>query len=239
MTLPLTPVFSTMTPTSNISVLTKLWPSLRDSSWAFHTTFKARSLKRSNIMLMEKAPELDAVGAAAGVTEPAIEEPKKAEVLEETPPTLELASPPPGAPAVVRTITPDFPLSPRLGTTALKREAKLAAKAVATAAAAALAETPRPVPLPGRAGAELSSSVSSKRGDKPSDRVTRAALAKWDLPASARVLPSTNDADERSASKVAAVAPSNTTKLERRRGRLVHWSTTALPPTGTVMELLA
>mmetsp|Transcript_67001 Transcript_67001/g.216584 ORF Transcript_67001/g.216584 Transcript_67001/m.216584 type:complete len:385 (+) Transcript_67001:893-2047(+) len=87
-TLPETPVFSAMTPTSSISVLTKLWPRRRHSSCAFQTTLRARSLNFSNIIFMEEdspAPREGAAGAAA-VMEPARELPKKEEPLDETAP---------------------------------------------------------------------------------------------------------------------------------------------------------
>mmetsp|Transcript_98129 Transcript_98129/g.259178 ORF Transcript_98129/g.259178 Transcript_98129/m.259178 type:complete len:408 (-) Transcript_98129:442-1665(-) len=104
-TLPETPVFSAMTPTSSISVLTKLWPKRRLSSCALHTALSARSLNFSNIIDMEPRPDL--AGAAAEVTEPAIEDPRKEEPLEATQDVDAMAMPA-GAPTNARPAIPDF-----------------------------------------------------------------------------------------------------------------------------------
>mmetsp|Transcript_114188 Transcript_114188/g.158453 ORF Transcript_114188/g.158453 Transcript_114188/m.158453 type:complete len:331 (+) Transcript_114188:177-1169(+) len=130
-TLPATPEFSAMTPTRSISVVTALWPRRRDSSCAFQTTFSAFSLNFSNIMLIEDAPQ-PVRGASATVTEPAIEEPRKDELLEDTALELCTANAPPAARA--------WRFAWRLG----RDKATRAAKAAAAAPAAARKDSKKP-----------------------------------------------------------------------------------------------
>mmetsp|Transcript_56358 Transcript_56358/g.142541 ORF Transcript_56358/g.142541 Transcript_56358/m.142541 type:complete len:330 (+) Transcript_56358:2061-3050(+) len=84
-TLPEVPTLSATTPTRIISVLTKFCPKSRASSCAFQITLSARSLKRSNIMDMDEAADVFGAVPGADVTEPANEEPRKDEPLDDTP----------------------------------------------------------------------------------------------------------------------------------------------------------
>mmetsp|Transcript_96734 Transcript_96734/g.312358 ORF Transcript_96734/g.312358 Transcript_96734/m.312358 type:complete len:320 (+) Transcript_96734:2463-3422(+) len=92
------PVFSAMTPTKSISVLTKLCPRRRDSSCAVITALIAFSLNCSNIMVIEDSLDVGLSGVLA-VTAPAIEEPRKVEVLDETHIEPAVAKEPLGAPS--------------------------------------------------------------------------------------------------------------------------------------------
>mmetsp|Transcript_14905 Transcript_14905/g.39610 ORF Transcript_14905/g.39610 Transcript_14905/m.39610 type:complete len:372 (+) Transcript_14905:131-1246(+) len=139
-TLPETPEFSAMTPTSSISLVTAEWPRRLASSCAFQTTFRAFSLNFSNIMDIEAIP---ALGVAAGVTEPAIEDPRKEDPLEDTwlEPAPENAPLPAAAPAPsaeARTF------ARRLGTALAKLQDTRAANATAAAAAAAFSDAKGP-----------------------------------------------------------------------------------------------
>mmetsp|Transcript_46989 Transcript_46989/g.109530 ORF Transcript_46989/g.109530 Transcript_46989/m.109530 type:complete len:227 (-) Transcript_46989:331-1011(-) len=136
---------SATTPTTIISVPTCGWPSLFASSCANITALMAFSSNFSNIMFIEESAEAPARGAwTAGVTDPAMLEPKKPLLREDKLAVLETGAPKP----------PDDPAA-RLAFSAAramlrrgKAEAKLRASLTAKPATAATAAAPTPAARP-------------------------------------------------------------------------------------------